>query len=166
MEFTLIVNTENCVGCHACEIACKQEHNLPVGPRLIRVLSDGPRHIDGKPQLRYEVTCCLQCINAPCQEACPVGAISTREDGIVIIAEELCNGCVKCIESCPYGVMQFDELSKVARKCDLCAERLDKSLKPACVTVCPSHCIYFGDRKNIMLRSGKEKLRVSYEDAN
>jgi Fe-S-cluster-containing dehydrogenase component len=150
MEFALIVNTENCVGCHACEIACKQEHNLPVGPRLIRVLSDGPRQIDGKLQLRYEVVRCLQCSHAPCQEACLVGAISTREDGIIIIAEELCNGCKNCVEACPYGVMQFDEVRKVARKCDVCAERLDKGLKPACVTACPSHCIYFGDGKNIM----------------
>jgi Fe-S-cluster-containing dehydrogenase component len=149
MELTLIINTEDCVGCHACEIACKQEYNLPVGPRLIRVLSNGPRNIDGKLQLRYKVEYCLQCSHAPCQEACPVGAISTKRNGIVIINEELCNGCMKCIESCPYGVMQFDDVRKIARKCDLCTKRLDKSLEPACVAVCPSHCIYFGDRKNI-----------------
>jgi Fe-S-cluster-containing dehydrogenase component len=166
MKFTLIINTEDCVGCHACEIACKQEHNLPVGPRLIRVLSDGPRHIDGKPQLRYKVAYCLQCNHAPCQEACPVGAINTRKDGIVIIDEELCNGCKKCIESCPYGVMQFDEVRNVARKCDLCAERLDKDLKPACVLACPSHCIFYGDRKNVVQKLGEEKLRISHEDAN
>lgn len=149
MEFALVVNTENCVGCHACEIACKQENNLPVGPRLIKILSDGPQQIDGKLQLRYKVACCLQCSNAPCQDACPVNAISTRGDGIVIIDEVLCNGCKECIESCPYGVMQFDESRQVACKCDLCAKRLDNGLKPACVSVCPSHCINYGDRKKL-----------------
>lgn len=149
MEFTLVVNNENCVGCYACEIACKQENNLPVGPRLIRVNTDGPKQIDGKLQLRYKVALCLQCSDAPCQEACPVGAISTRNDGIVVIDEELCNGCQQCVESCPYGVMQFDDAANVARKCDLCTKRLDKGLKPACVAVCPSHCINYGDKKKL-----------------
>ena len=161
MEFALIVNTEDCVGCHACEIACKQEHNLPVGPRLIRIYSDEPRHINGKLQLRYKVACCIQCSHPPCKDACPVNAITRRPDGITVIVEELCNGCKKCIEACPYGVMQFDEVRKVARKCDLCAERLDRGLQPACVVICPSHCIYFGDRKNIMQRLGKEKSIIS-----
>jgi Fe-S-cluster-containing dehydrogenase component len=140
----LFVNTVDCVGCHACEVACKQEHNLPVGPRLIRVYSDGPQQIDGRIQLRYRVEHCRHCDPAPCKEACPVGAISTRDDGITIIDEELCNGCRSCVTACPYGVMEFDEVKKTARKCDLCAERLDKSLKPACMTACPSHCIKYG----------------------
>jgi Fe-S-cluster-containing dehydrogenase component len=139
----LCINTGDCVGCHACEVACKQEHNLPVGPRLIRVYSDRPRQIDGKLQLIYRVEHCRHCDPAPCKEACPVGAISTRDDGITIINEELCNGCRNCVTACPYGVMEFDEVKNIARKCDLCAERLDKSLKPACVAACPSHCIHF-----------------------
>ena len=157
MEIALAVNTENCVGCYACEIACKQEHNLPIGPRLIRVLPDGPRNIDGKLQLRYKVATCLQCSHAPCQEACPVGAIGTRKDGITIINKELCNGCKNCVKACPYGVMQFDDVKKIAWKCDLCAEHLDKGLKPACVAACPSHCMYIGDKKEIMQKPGKQK---------
>jgi Fe-S-cluster-containing dehydrogenase component len=160
MEFALFVNTVDCVGCHACEIACKQEYNLPVGPRLIKVLPDGPRQIDGKLQLRYKIACCLQCSHAPCQESCPVGAISTRNDGITVINYELCNGCKNCVEACPYGAMQFDEMKQVARKCDLCAGRLDNRLKPACVAVCPSHCIYFGDKKEITRRLKKEKSQL------
>lgn len=160
MEYTLVVNTENCVGCHACEIACKQEHNLPVGPRLIRIFADEPRNIDGKLQLRYKAACCIQCSQPPCVDACPVKAIVKRPDGITIIDDNLCNGCKKCIDSCPYGVMQFDEVSKVARKCDLCVERLDRGMQPACVTTCPSHCIYSGDRKKITQRLGREKQQV------
>ena len=70
-EYALIVDTDDCVGCNACEIACKQEHNLPVGPRWIRVLTDGPRDGEGKPQLRYVVTHCLHCRRPPCRDVCP-----------------------------------------------------------------------------------------------
>jgi Fe-S-cluster-containing dehydrogenase component len=140
-KLALSIKTETCVGCYACEIACKQEHNLPVGPRLISVHPEEPRQIDGKPQLRYRVDYCQQCISAPCQTACPQNAICTREDGIVIIDEALCNGCRDCIRACPFGVMQLDVTKKMALKCDLCLERLDKSLLPACVSACPSHCI-------------------------
>lgn len=152
MEMALIVNTKDCVGCHACEIACKQEYDLPVGPRLIRVSSDGPKQIEGKLQLRYKVSFCLQCNQPACRDACPVGAIRVRKDGIVVIDEELCNGCKKCLKACPTGAMQFDEVNNVAVKCDLCAERLDRGLQPACVAACPSHCIYYGDRKDITAR--------------
>jgi Fe-S-cluster-containing dehydrogenase component len=144
----LIFETRNCVGCHACEVACKQEHSLPVGPRLIRVYSDGPQQIQGKLQLRYRVESCRHCDPAPCKDACPVNAITTRDDGITIIAEELCNGCRSCITACPYSVMEFDEVKKVARKCDLCVEKLDKGLDPACVAACPSHCIHFGKKSS------------------
>jgi Fe-S-cluster-containing dehydrogenase component len=140
----MLIDTRDCVGCHACEVACKQEHNLPVGPRLIRVYSDAPQQIDGKLQLRYRVEHCRHCNPAPCKEACPVNAIIIRNDGIAIVAEELCNGCQNCITACPYGVMQFDEFKNVARKCDLCADRLDGRLLPACVAACPSHCIHYG----------------------
>lgn len=147
-KISLNINTVECVGCYACEIACKQEHNLPVGPRLIRVYSEGNQQIDGKLQLRYRIEYCRQCSPAPCQAACPVNAIGTRDDGIVVIDEALCNGCGKCIEACPYQAMQFDAMKKVAQKCDLCVSKLlDKGLQPACVATCPSHCIVVGDKK-------------------
>ena len=163
MEYALIINTEDCVGCNACEVACKQEHNLLVGPRWIRVYSDGPREIEGKLRLRYIVTHCMHCSRPPCKDVCPVDAITKRDDGIVLIDEELCIGCKDCIEACPLGVMQFDEEKEVAQKCDLCVARLDRGLQPACVAACPSHCIYFGDVKEIAERLGKEKLLVWYK---
>jgi Fe-S-cluster-containing dehydrogenase component len=158
MQNSLVINTQDCVGCYACEIACKQAHNLPVGPRLIRVISDGPQEIDGKLQLRFTVNHCLHCKNPPCQAACPVKAIKTRDDGIAVIDETLCDGCQKCLESCPYGMMQFNGLNQKAVKCDLCLERLDEGRQPACVATCPSHCIYFGDRKKVQKKVPKSPL--------
>ncbi len=163
MEYVLIVNTDDCVGCNACEVACKQEHNLPVGPRWIRVYSDATHEIEGKQQLRYAVTHCVHCSRPPCKDVCPVGAISKRHDGIVLIDEELCIGCKECLTACPLGVMQFDEEKEVVQKCDLCVDRLDRGLQPACVAACPSHCIYFGDTKEITEKLREKKLLAWYK---
>jgi len=163
VEYALIVDTKDCVGCNACEVACKQEHNLPVGPRWIKVYSDTPREIEGKLQLKYIVTHCMHCIRPPCENICPVEAITKREDGIVLIDEELCIGCKDCIEACPFGVMQFDEEKGIAQKCDLCVDRLDRGSQPACVAACPSHCIYFGDIKQITDKLGERRLLAWYK---
>ena len=108
-KYGLIVDSTLCVGCHACEVACKQEHSLPVGPNWINVYEDEPRLIEGKLQLRYTVTHCMHCSHPPCLDSCPVDAISKRPDGIVLIDASTCIGCRKCVEACPFGVMQFDD---------------------------------------------------------
>ena len=162
-EYAIMVNTEDCVGCNACEVACKQEHNLAAGPRWIKVCPDIPREIEGKLQLRYIATHCLHCSRPPCRDVCPADAISKRPDGIVLIDEKLCNGCKGCIEACPLGAMQFDGEKGTAQKCDLCVDRLDRELQPACVAACPSHCIYFGDIQEITRRLGKETLLDRYK---
>ena len=162
-EYALVVNSAGCVGCSACEVACKQEHNLAVGPRWIRVYPDTPREIEDKLQLRYIVTHCMHCSRPPCKDACPVDAISKRDDGIVLVSEELCIGCKDCIDACPLGVMQFDEEKEVAQKCDMCVARIDMGRQPACVDACPSHCIYFGSVSEVTERMGKQKLLVWYK---
>lgn len=162
-EYVLIVNTKDCFGCNTCEIACKQEHNLPVGPRLIRVYPDSPREIEGKLQLRYLVAHCIHCTQALCQDACPANAIYKREDGIVLINKELCTGCKDCVNACPLGVMYFNEEQGVAQKCDLCVDRIEKGLKPACVNACPGYCIYFGDISEVIERIGNQELLVRYK---
>ncbi len=162
-EYALIVNTKECFGCTTCEVACKQEHNLSIGPRLIRVCPDSPRQIEGKLQLRYVVTHCLHCSQPQCLDACPVNAINKREDGIVLINEELCTGCKDCIDACPLGVMCFNEEQGIAQKCDLCVDRVDRGLSPACVNACPGYCIYFGDVSEVTESIGKQELLVRYK---
>jgi Fe-S-cluster-containing dehydrogenase component len=162
-EYTLAVDTRDCIGCSTCEIACKQEHNLPVGPRWIKVYSDNTREIESKLQLRSIVTHCMHCAKPACKDSCPVDAISKRDDGIVLFDEEICIGCKDCIEACPLGIVQFDGTKDVAQKCDLCVDRLDRELAPACVISCPSRCIHFGDIKEVMEKVGKQKLLVWYK---
>jgi Fe-S-cluster-containing dehydrogenase component len=131
----LLILSEDCMGCHACEVACKQEHGLDVGPRLIQVSEQAPVFVP-----MY----CHHCAQPPCGEACPVGAISRDEQGIVLIDEESCIGCMACVEACPFGAAQFYEERAVAVKCDLCRERLRKGEGPACAKACPTQCIVWG----------------------
>jgi Fe-S-cluster-containing dehydrogenase component len=136
----LLVLSEDCMGCHACEAACKQEHELDVGPRLIQVVERAPLFVP---------IYCHHCARPPCKDACPVDAISRDARGIVLIDEELCIGCMECVEACPFGAMQFDERREVALKCDLCRERLLDGGEPACAKACPTRCILWGGVKLI-----------------
>jgi Fe-S-cluster-containing dehydrogenase component len=128
----LTIRKPDCMGCHACEVACKQEHALGVGPRLIRVREQGDV---------FTPVFCRHCAKPPCREACPAGAISRSARGIVRIDPERCIGCRDCVPACPFGAMQFDGRLEVAVKCDLCAARLEAGRKPACMSVCPTRCI-------------------------
>ena len=139
-KVSLMVLQKDCVGCHACEIACKQEHGLGVGPRFIKVIERSPAYIP---------IYCHHCARPPCKDSCPADAISRNEWSIVCVDAELCIGCKACVEACPFGAMQFDEETDVAMMCDLCYERLEGGEEPACSTVCPTRCILWGDMKAI-----------------
>lgn len=145
----LFVETENCTGCHACEVACKQEKDLAVGTKLIKVYQNGPMEIEGKLKLRYNVAYCIHCRQPKCINACQVKAITKRQDGIVLIDEKDCVGCKECLDACPLGVMQFDMENEIVKICDMCVDRIDQGLLPACVDACPAHCMYFGDDVNL-----------------
>jgi len=131
----LLILSEDCMGCHACEVACKQEHGLDVGPRLIQVFEKAPLFVP-----MY----CHHCAQPPCRDACPVDAIFRDDRGIVLIDEESCIGCMACVDACPFGAAQFDEEREVAVKCDLCRERLLEGEGPACAKACPTQCIVWG----------------------
>jgi Fe-S-cluster-containing dehydrogenase component len=139
-KVSLMFFKKDCMGCHACEVACKQEHQLGVGPRLVRVMEKG---------CDFVPIYCHHCANAPCQKACPADAISRTSQGVVLIDNELCIGCKECVEACPFGAMQFEEERGLAMKCDLCVERLAKDERPACSLVCPTRCIVAGDLKGL-----------------
>ena len=134
-KHTLIIKKNDCMGCHACEVACKQEHGLEVGPRLIKVIENSPDFVP---------VYCRHCAKPPCGEACPVGAISRNDQGIVLVDDDLCIGCRECVDACPFGAMQFSVRTEVALKCDFCHDRLDAGNKPACLSVCPTGCIRLG----------------------
>ena len=149
-KYSLMFFRKDCMGCHACEVACKMEHGLGVGPRLVRVLENGPD---------FFPVYCHHCADAPCRRACPVGAIAKTATGIVLIDPELCIGCGECIEACPFGAMQFDEERGLAVKCDLCAPRVSAGLAPACAAVCATGCIAWGGAQKLVERAVHQAVR-------
>jgi Fe-S-cluster-containing dehydrogenase component len=143
-EFKLTINNDLCWGCKTCEVACKQENRAADGVKLISVQENGPDLIDGQLDFAFYVSVCRHCDDPACVEACPEEAIGQRNDGIVIMDDNLCTGCQACIEACPYDAMAFDEGKTVAQKCHLCYHRVDRGLVPACAdNICPAHCIVF-----------------------
>ncbi len=141
MDHTLYVDLDRCFGCFTCEVACKQEHDIPVGPRWIRVVQVGPNEISGGLQLDFHPVMCKQCEDPECADVCPEDAISKRADGPVLIDLGRCNGCQACLEGCPFDQMGCDPSTGKASKCDLCAERLAQGLQPSCVALCPGKAL-------------------------
>ena len=145
---SLLVDVDLCYGCFSCEVACKQEHRAPQGVRFISVAENGPQMVVDKPDFVFHVNVCRHCDEPECVDACPDDAIEKRDDGIVVLDEHTCTGCQLCIDACPYDAVAFDSAKGVAQKCNMCHQRIDAGLYPACAdNVCLAHCINLRKRK-------------------
>ncbi|MEJ2096189.1 MAG: 4Fe-4S binding protein [Deltaproteobacteria bacterium] len=142
----LFIDEAFCWGCRTCEVACKQENHVPDGVKFISLTEELCQKTDGSPNMIFHLNICRHCDDPPCEAECPVGAISKREDGIVLLNHEECTGCEACLEACPFNAIDFDNVNNVARKCNLCYQRVDSGLLPACAdNICLGHCIHFGE---------------------
>ncbi|MFC1892725.1 4Fe-4S dicluster domain-containing protein [Chloroflexota bacterium] len=137
-EKLLLIDVDKCVGCYACELACKQENKLPLESRWCVVNPVGPRRIQDEMHLDFVPSVCIQCADPICSYFCPFDAIVKRDDAIVIINHEKCTGCGICVYGCPYGAIYLDQEANIAGKCSLCAHRIEKGMEPACVQHCLS----------------------------
>ena len=142
-RYRLRILDKLCWGCKTCEVACKQENRAPTGVKLIEVSEDGPYWRDDELRFVFRVERCRHCGTAPCADACPTGAISQRQDGIVVLDRDECTGCRDCLAACSFDAIAFDDARGVATKCNLCYHRIDRGLLPACADkVCLAHCIH------------------------
>jgi formate dehydrogenase iron-sulfur subunit len=106
---------------------------------------------------------CKHCVNAPCLEACPTGAIIRTEFDTVYVQQDICNGCGYCVVACPFGVIARDEQGDhTAHKCTLCYDRLKDDLEPACAKACPTDSIQFGEVGQLKARA-RERLGILHE---
>jgi formate dehydrogenase iron-sulfur subunit len=112
---------------------------------------------DGRWLLMSDV--CKHCVNAPCLEVCPTGAIVRTEFDTVVIQSDTCNGCRDCIAACPFGVIETNPVSGTAQKCTLCYDRMQVGMEPACSQACPTDSIQFGTISQLRDRAQK---RVEY----
>jgi DMSO reductase iron-sulfur subunit len=146
-QIGFLVDTERCIGCHSCEMACKNEYQPEPKIRWRKVY---PMKEDsfGIPERMFMSLACNHCEDPACLKACPVAAYTKREDGIVLHDRNRCIGCRMCMLACPYQVPQYSQEEKKVQKCHLCAERIDKGQEPACVSGCPMEAISVIDTGN------------------
>ncbi len=144
MRYGFVIDQNRCIGCHACTVACKEEHDVPLG-----VFRTWVKYIEkGEfPATRryFGVLRCNHCDDAPCIEICPTRALFRRRDGIVDFAGDNCIGCKSCMQACPYDALYIDPRTQTAAKCNYCAHRVEAGIEPACVIVCPEQAIIAGD---------------------
>jgi Fe-S-cluster-containing dehydrogenase component/formate-dependent nitrite reductase membrane component NrfD len=163
MKYGFVIDQRKCIGCHACTVACKAEHDMPIGVyrTWVKYIEKGEfpntrRH--------FLVTRCNHCDDAPCVAICPTKALFTRADGIVDFDRDRCIGCKSCMQACPYDALHIDPETHTAAKCNYCAHRVDQGLQPACVIVCPEQAIIAGDLEDpaseIARLVGRESVRV------
>jgi len=166
-------DTTVCIGCKACEVACKNWNQLPSTHGGVSEMSgdsyDNTRKLDGTHWRHVKFIeqfdgpyngrwlmmsdVCKHCVKAGCIEVCPTGAIIRTEFDTVVIQSNACNGCRDCIAACPFGVIYINPVSHTAQKCTLCYDRLQGGMEPACSKACPTKSIQFGTIRELRQRA-------------
>ncbi|MCP4194076.1 MAG: 4Fe-4S dicluster domain-containing protein [Planctomycetaceae bacterium] len=138
------IDTRRCFGCHACEVSCKSENDVPLGNFIRQTFY---KDVGSYPKVArlFMPMSCQHCEDAPCIKACPCGALHKEAGGTVAVNYDTCCGHGTCAEVCPYGAIYLDPVAKQAVKCHNCYHRTENGMEPACVPTCPSEAIYFGD---------------------
>ena len=173
-------DTSVCIGCKACEVACKEWNAVPEdGLELTGMSYDNSvglgastwRHVafieqigrpgqaeqpqPGGPRWLMSSDVCKHCTEAACLDVCPTGALMRTEFGTVVVQDDVCNGCGYCVAACPFGVIARRESDGGAHKCTLCYDRIGDGLTPACAKACPTESIQFGPLDELRERAGR-----------
>ena len=169
-----LIDTSTCIGCKACEVACQEWNDLP----STKTVQDGSYQtlptmnavfwnlikfneveVDGQFAWLMRKDQCMHCADPGCLKACPApGAIVQYSNGIVDVNPEQCIGCGLCETGCPFDVPRFSQQTGKMAKCTLCVDRSQVGLEPACVKSCPTGCLHFGTKED-MLTLGNERVK-------
>ena len=187
-SYGFFTDTTVCIGCKACEVACKEWNNLPADSigltgqsfdntgtlsantwrHVALVEKSGTGGVREREQTPFQSgwlmmsDVCKHCHNAPCMEACPTGALFKTEFDTVVVQQDICNGCGYCVPACPFGVVALNPVDGKAHKCTLCYDRLKGGLEPACAKSCPTDSIQFGELGDLQARA-ERRVEVLHE---
>lgn len=182
--FGVLVHLDRCIGCRACQVACKEWNGLPAEPlrfvdvwpvegegltsppdlnantwKLVRFVETKMKYTSGfeDPYVQPFPYNCLHCVDPPCARACPAGAIEVTEEGAVVINPDACVGCGLCEAACPFHIPRRNEETGKYAKCTFCVDRLQAGMEPACVAACPTGVFEFGDFDEIVAKARRLK---------
>lgn len=143
-QYGFYFNSDRCIKCFACEVACKQWHGIKAGTIKLRRVVEVTKGTFPDVTRTFLSLSCMHCAKAPCAAVCPASAISKRrQDGIVVVDKHKCIGCHSCLEACPFGIPQYGE-DGTMQKCDMCLERIQKGQQPVCAATCPTQALRWG----------------------
>jgi formate dehydrogenase beta subunit len=167
------IDTSTCIGCKACEVACQEWNDLPSVPtkqtgtyqtlpslhaQYWNLIRFNETEVDGNFSWLLRKDQCMHCGDPGCLRACPApGAIVQYSNGIVDVNTEQCIGCRLCETGCPFNVPRFSEKTGKMSKCTLCVDRTTLGLEPACVKACPTGCLHFGTKED-MVELGHQRV--------
>ena len=182
--YSKLVDISKCIGCKGCEVACKEWNDLKVeqtanfgSMQSHQDLSSNTwllmrfNEVEDGDDLRWLIKkdACLHCEEPGCLFACPApGAIVQYQNGIVDFKQDNCIGCQYCVSGCPFDIPRFDKETKTVAKCNMCIDRVEAGLEPACVKTCPTNAIEWGIKDDMLALAEKkvERLRQrGYEHA-
>lgn len=148
-----------CNGCRACQISCKDKHDLPLGVNWRKVVEYVGGDLEGesdKPKVfsYYTSISCNHCEDPICVQVCPTTAMTIRDDGTVYVDQTKCIGCRYCQWACPYGAPQLNSETGRMSKCDLCYDYRSSGQNPACVDACPTRALHWGQINELRAEHG------------
>jgi formate dehydrogenase iron-sulfur subunit len=174
-----LIDTSACIGCKACEVACQEWNDLPaettvqlgsyqtlpdMTPSFWNLIRFNETEVEGSFHWLMRKDQCMHCADPGCLKACPApGAIVQYNNGIVDFQQENCIGCGYCITGCPFNVPKLSHTSKKVYKCTLCVDRVAVGLEPACIKACPTGCLGFGTKENMVQKANSrvQQLKAS-----
>lgn len=157
MQVAFYFDESRCLSCLACQVVCKQLHDVPVGPQWRRVYESTTGTFPNVRRRSLSLSC-VHCENPPCIPACPAGALFKRsQDGIVLIDQDKCDGCRNCVDACPYRAIEVAPNGTI-QKCNACVERIAVGLAPGCVQTCPGRALHFGSMEEMNAGPGAQRV--------